>query len=383
MDKSYLKRHRSCLLVFAAVMLVCTCWGCSITKASKKQEPKSLGSEYVFFPPLPEEPRIQFLAGFSDYKDFVPPETWSFKDFVTGKPDLGRRRVEKPYGLAIRDGIIYVCDTRKNVINVLDIAEGVFRNIKSENALKIRKPINIVVTEDGIKYIADAMLGEVIVLDRDDNLLATLKSDDIKKPTGVAVYKNKIFVVCIKNYLVAVFEKGTWKQLYTFGKRGKKPGEFIMPTNITVDGEGNIYVSETGGYRIQKLTAAGKPLKTFGQGIGDSPGQFARLRGVAVDREGRIYSVDAMNNVVQLFNQDNRLLLFFGESGETPGSLKVPAQVVVDYDNVALFEKYAAPGFKVEYLVIVTSQVGPRMVNVFGFGRRKGGAESDTDGQLN
>jgi hypothetical protein len=56
---------------------------------------------------------------------------------------------------------------------------------------------------------------------------------------------------------------------------------------------------------------------------------------------------------------------------------------VVDYDNVALFEKYAAPGFKVEYLVIVTSQVGTRMVNVFGFGRRKDGAESDTDGQLN
>jgi DNA-binding beta-propeller fold protein YncE len=227
------------------------------------------------------------------------------------------------------------------------------------------------------------VLGEVIVLDRDDNLVATLKSDEIQKPTGIAVYKDKIFVVCIKNYLVAVFEKGTWKQLYTFGKRGRKPGEFIMPTNITADGEGNIYVSETGGYRIQKLTAAGKPLKTFGQGLGDSPGQFARLRGVAVDREGRIYSVDAMNNVVQLFNQDNQLLLFFGESGETPGSLKVPAQVVVDYDNVALFEKYAAPGFKVEYLVIVTSQVGPRMVNVFGFGRRKGGAESDTDGQLN
>jgi len=111
MDKSYLKRHRSWLIVLAAVMLVCTCWGCAITKASKKQEAEAVGPEYAFFPPLPEEPRIQFLAGFSDYKDFAPPAKWSFKEFVMGKEDLGGRRVEKPYGLAIRDGIIYVCGT--------------------------------------------------------------------------------------------------------------------------------------------------------------------------------------------------------------------------------------------------------------------------------
>ncbi len=365
--------------MFMALLLFSSCWGCAAIKAPKNQGTEASGPEYVFFPPLPEEPRIQFLTGFSNYNDFALPEKWSFKDFVIGKEDLGKRRVEKPYGVAIRDGIIYVCDTKKNVINVLDIAEGGFRNIRSEKKRKIVKPINIAVSENGFKYIADTMLGEVIVLDRDDNLVATLKSEDVKKPTGVAVYKDKIFVVCIKNCLVAVFEKGSWKQLYTFGKKGKKPGEFYLPSNLTVDGNGNIYVSETGGYRIQKLTAGGTPLKIFGQGLGDSPGEFARLRGVAVDREGRVYCADAMNNVVQLFDQENRLLLFFGEAGETPGCLTLPAQVIVDYDNVALFEKYASPGFKVEYLVIVTSQFGARMVNVYGFGRRTIGVESDMD----
>jgi DNA-binding beta-propeller fold protein YncE len=365
------------------VFLFFNCWGCAAIKALKNQEAEAVGPEYVFFPPLPEEPRIQFLTGLSDYQDFAPTAKWSFKDFVMGKEDMGRRRVEKPYGVAIRDGIIYVCDTQKNVITALDIAGEGFWNIKSERERKIIKPINIVVTEDGSKYIADAMLGEVIVLDRDDNLVVTLKSDDIKRPTGVAVYKDKIFVVCIKNDRVVVFEKGSWKQLYTFGKKGKKPGEFLMPSNLTVDGDGNIYVSETFGYRIQKLTADGTPLKIFGQGLGDSPGQFARLRGVAVDREGRIYCADAMNNVVQVFDQENRLLLFFGQPGETPGCLTLPAQVIVDYDNVALFEKYASPDFKVEYLVIITSQFGTRMVNVFGFGRRIIGVEADNDGQLN
>jgi hypothetical protein len=41
--------------------------------------------------------------------------------------------------------------------------------------------------------------------------------------------------------------------------------------------------------------------------------------------------------------------------------------VVIDYDNVDLFADRVAPGYKVEYLVIVTSQFGPNKVSVFGF----------------
>jgi DNA-binding beta-propeller fold protein YncE len=215
------------------------------------------------------------------------------------------------------------------------------------------------------------MIGAVIVLDSDDRLVTMLESEDIERPAGVAVYKDKIFVPDVKGNQVVVFEKGTWKQLYTFGSKGKKPGEFILPANITVDEKGNIYVSENGGYRVQKLTADGTPLQTYGQGLGDRPGEFGRPRGVAVDREERVYIVDAMNNVVQIFNKENRLLLFFGTAGTSPGDTLIPAQVIIDYDNVSLFEKYVAPGYEVEYLIIVTSQVGPRLVNVYGFLKRE------------
>jgi hypothetical protein len=43
----------------------------------------------------------------------------------------------------------------------------------------------------------------------------------------------------------------------------------------------------------------------------------------------------------------------------------------VDYDNVDRFQKYAAPDFQIDHLVIVTSQYGPRKVSVFGFGHKK------------
>jgi hypothetical protein len=60
-------------------------------------------------------------------------------------------------------------------------------------------------------------------------------------------------------------------------------------------------------------------------------------------------------------------LLFFGGMGNEPGNLSLPAKVVIDYDHVDLFADRVAPGHEIEYLVIVTSQYGSRMVNVFGF----------------
>jgi hypothetical protein len=51
--------------------------------------------------------------------------------------------------------------------------------------------------------------------------------------------------------------------------------------------------------------------------------------------------------------------------------LYLPAGLCVDYENAGLFQKYAAPGFKIEYLILVTNQAGPNKVSVYGFLAKK------------
>jgi hypothetical protein len=75
---------------------------------------------------------------------------------------------------------------------------------------------------------------------------------------------------------------------------------------------------------------------------------------------------------VQIFDRQGQLLLFFGAGERGPGTLLLPAQVVVDYDSLPFFREYVAPDFEVEYLLFVTSQFGERLVNVYGFGKEKG-----------
>ncbi len=79
----------------------------------------------VFFPPAPDAARIQYLVSFSGLKDIE--EQSAFNRFVVGeKQDV---KVDKPYGVAIYDGKIYVCDTNGTVY-VFDLKARIFAPLK-------------------------------------------------------------------------------------------------------------------------------------------------------------------------------------------------------------------------------------------------------------
>ena len=81
--------------------------------------------------------------------------------------------------------------------------------------------------------------------------------------------------------------------------------------------------------------------------------------------------VDSAFENIQVFGQDGGALMFFGAPGSDRDSINMPTAVKLDYDNVPYFEKYIAPDFDVEYLVLVASQYGNNKVTVFGFGSRR------------
>jgi hypothetical protein len=48
--------------------------------------------------------------------------------------------------------------------------------------------------------------------------------------------------------------------------------------------------------------------------------------------------------------------------------MNLPAKIILDYNNVDLFRKYAVPGADIEFLVLVSNQYGPNKISVYGFG---------------
>jgi hypothetical protein len=99
-------------------------------------------------------------------------------------------------------------------------------------------------------------------------------------------------------------------------------------------------------------------------------GRFARPKGIAIDPQGIVWIADAQWDVVQAFRPDGQLLLLFGEPGDKPYHMGIPAGLLVDSSSIPAFRRYLAPNFEPQFLLFVVNQFGKRnKVAVFAYGR--------------
>ena len=350
------------LSAYACAILLLAISGCATTSVS--QTP---GEGGIFYPPAPNPPRIQFLTKFSSAYDVSADGSSGLRDFVFGGEELEEQAINKPYGLAIHDGAIFAVDTRGSGYVIFDVAAGKWRAVQGSGGGAMKKPLNIAIDDDGTRYVTDSDRKAVLVFDRNDRFRLAIGEPGQFKPSDVAIAGDHLYVSDVLHQKIHVLDKRSGETLFTFGETGSGPGQMAHPTNLTIGPDGTIYVTDTSNFRIQHFTAEGEFIRQIGS-VGTGYGQFARPKGIAVDQEGRIYVVDAAFQNVQLFADDGALLMFFGQPGKKRGDFNLPTVVKVDYDNVEYFRKYAAPGFEIEYLVLVANQFGLNKVVVFGFG---------------
>lgn len=362
---------RSTIVIFAfLVLIVLASCGEAPVKETEPEKPATL-----FYPSLPDSPRIQYLTTFSKAEDVLEKgEESVLAKFVLGEVDP--EDVEgpnKPYGVAISEGKIYVVDTRGGGYAIFDLAKKAYRFVTGTGAYQMPKPVNITVDEEGMKYVTDTSSGRVNVFDREDQYVRSYGQRDQFIPTDVAVVGERVYVVDIAHHQVQVLDKQSGNLLFTISGAGADEDKLYHPTNIAVGPDNYLYISDTGNFRVQKFSLEGKHITSFGAGVGTAPGNFARPKGIALDREGRLYVVDAAFENVQIFNKEGRLLLFFGEpAANHPAGLDLPTDIDISYESVRYFQQYADPKFKLEYVILVANQFGRNKVNVYGFGHMEG-----------
>ncbi len=330
--------------------------------------PKNKPSAAIFFPPPPDEPRIQFLTAF-DSEAALSGQS-GLSQFVLGK-DRVHRPLWKPYGLATTKGHIYICDTMPGNISNIDLNRNRLRYLRPTGQDAMQMPINVAVDKDGTRYVTDTKRLQVLIYGPDDRLVGTIGKAGEMKPCGIALAGDKLYVTDMTNHCVRIYNKQTREQIQQVPSDPKdEKSRLMQPTNIAVDQAGRMYVSDTSAFVVKIFDADGKHLRTIGD-LGLSPGRFALPKGIDVDREGRFYVVDAATGVVQLFDSEGRVLMYFGDPKSGNAALYLPAGLKVDYENVGYFQKYAAPGRKLEYVILVANQAGPNKVAVYGFLARK------------
>ncbi len=327
--------------------------------------------ETVFYPPLPQPPKLQFLKSITSESD-IGKETNAFREFLLGETEA-QKTVARPYGIATLPGKIYVSDRTYRKILTIDLVKKEFDFIKDTGQGSLDQPAGIWITPSGHKYVADFGRKQIVVFDRSDNFVKAYGSEgQFSKPLDVAVRGNRMYVADFDSHHIAVVDLDTGETVHTIGSSGAEEGKMHRPTHLTVDREGNIYVDDSFNFRIQKFSPDGQYIKHFGY-QGDTLGGFARPKGIDIDADGYLYAVDTAFENVQIFDNETTLLvLFFGGYGPNPGSMYLPNSIHIDYENTKYFQEFADKDFSIKYLVYVGNMLGDHKINIYGFGEWTG-----------
>ena len=316
----------------------------------------------VVFPSPPDTARIQYLTSISSSSDIEEKQS-VLANYVLG--EKLSRVIEKPYGIAIKKGKLYICDTMLPGLEIIDLEKNSFEYFIPEGAGQLKKPINCFVDSNGNLYIADAERNEVIIFDNQKNFIGVIGQKDLIKPTDVVVYQDKIWVCDIKKHQISVFNKSR-SLLFSFPDTAKNNPDYLFaPTNLIIKDD-IVFITDTGDAKVKKYTLDGEFIGSIGQ-RGKNHGQFVRPKGLAVDEKQNLFVVDAAFENVQIFNKDAQYLMFFGGTYKKPGNMWLPAGITIDYQNLDYFRQYVHPAFELQYLVYVTNQYGPDKVSVYGF----------------
>ena len=327
----------------------------------------------VFFPPLPNPPRIQYLTHIENSKEFLG-EKDKFSMFVYGSTEQEQiRRIQKPYGITTHGGKIYVCDLGGQNVLIIDPVNKSFEPIKGNYSLgKLMKPASLTIDDEGNMYVADTMRRDIVVYNPAGEYIASYGKELGIKPVDVKVDEKFVYVLDMPSNEIKVLDRKTGKYLKSIGKADGKTEGISLPTAMAMGPKGHLYVSNSGSARILKYDRDGHLLDAFGE-MGDAFGMFARPKGIAVDDQERIYVVDGGHQNVQMFNADHRLLIFFGDPGLNPdlrkGLLNLPTDIAVTTDNLEHYKQYADPSFELEKLLFVVNQYGPYKIAVYGLGQ--------------
>ncbi len=160
------------------------------------------------------------------------------------------------------------------------------------------------------------------------------------KPVGLTVHNDgRIFVADTHYHRILVFDP-EGKLVGQFGTNGDGDGEFQLPTDVAIDDDGFIYVSEyNGNDRITKWSPDFEFVKAFGESevLGK---RLNRPAALAIDRAGILWVADACNHRIVRFTLDGKVIDAIGHRGRGLDEFRYPYDIDIRDDGTVLVCEY-------------------------------------------
>jgi len=205
-------------------------------------------------------------------------------------------RFNAPQGIAIdKNGNLYVADTNNHIIrkitpggSISTIAGqpgigGFSGDGGNATAALLNNPVGLALDNDGNLYVADTNNHRIRRIDLSTGKITTV-AGSANLPTNSATAAG-------------------------IGDNGDATNAMLFfPTDVAVDAAGNLYIADTQNHRVRKvfadtgiiITIAGDGYRgTAANGSVATEGRLSAPKGIAVDGNGNVYVSDTENNIVK------------------------------------------------------------------------------------
>ena len=157
------------------------------------------------------------------------------------------------------------------------------------------------------------------------------KANPLSLPSDVSVDENgNIYIVDSGNHRIAVFDDAGGF-ISNIAKKGQKQGELSNPVGIDSDGN-NIYIADKDNHRIQVFNKDGVIKKNITLRQGD---KLIRPVDISVNKKLKLLYITGNNNhKVMVYDYSGKLLHQWGGQGTNRGEFRYPATISLFNNNV-------------------------------------------------
>lgn len=271
-------------------------------------------------------------------------------------------KFRSPSSINIYGVDFYVCDTDNHRIKLLtsnntvenNAGSGVSGDLNGDYMLsKFKYPIAITNWNEE-KYIVDSGNNKIKKL-INPGIISTAVGDisgELLNPRSIAFDKEGGLYICDTGHNKikrAAFATGGGYILQTIAGNVQGDGiNFNEPFGIAVDAARNVFVADSGNYKIKKINVSGEVTTFAGSTAGDVDGvgtgaKFGFIEGITIDSQGNLYVSDTGNNKIKKILPTGQVIsLNSGTIGDFDGSgstakIKIPKGLSVTADGRTLY----------------------------------------------